>query len=104
VHDEEPIVPIEQVTRPRITEDVPIDVRAYSGFRADERPLSFTVEGEKKDVLEILFAWIEENTAGTRRRYCYEVVTDDHLRRVLSYNANDGTWVWRREKDVKSDS
>ena len=102
MHDEEPIVPLDLISRPRTSRDVPIEVSTYSGYKADERPVSFTLEGRRIGVLEILFAWIEENSEGARRRYCYEVVTDDRERRILIFNAVDGQWFIRLEKDVKT--
>ncbi len=34
-----------------------IEVTAYSGYKANERPLSFAVEGERLEVKEIIDRW-----------------------------------------------
>jgi hypothetical protein len=98
--DKDPIVPLDLISRPRTSRDVPIEVSTYSGYKADERPVSFVLEGRRIGLLEILYAWIEEDSSGTVRRYCYEVVTDDHEKRVLVFNATDARWFIRLEKEV----
>lgn len=34
-----------------------VEVNAYSGYKANERPLSFAIEGERLDVREIIDRW-----------------------------------------------
>ncbi|MBL7210750.1 MAG: hypothetical protein ISS61_00060 [Desulfobacteraceae bacterium] len=38
-----------------------IEVRAYSGYKANERPLCFVLEGRRVDVEEILDRWYGED-------------------------------------------
>lgn len=40
-------------------EDLPksIDVSAYSGYKANEKPLAFTVDGLKRDVVQVVDRW-----------------------------------------------
>ena len=35
----------------------PIQVSAYSGYRANERPIAFTLDGRKHDVTDIIDRW-----------------------------------------------
>ena len=54
--------------------DVPedkIEVTAYSGYKADERPVSFALRGERREVKEISDRWY-----GTEDDY-FKVLADD---------------------------
>ena len=35
----------------------PVQVSAYSGYKANERPLAFSVDGRKYDVVHIIDRW-----------------------------------------------
>ncbi|MBW1788136.1 MAG: hypothetical protein JRK53_16180 [Deltaproteobacteria bacterium] len=41
----------------KILEEKPIQVSAYSGYKANERPLRFTFEGREYDVEKVLDRW-----------------------------------------------
>lgn len=64
-----------------------IAVNAYSGFKGNERPVSFIIKGREIIVLDVMERWLEP---------------DKDYFKVL---ANDGrlyTLSWNREKDIWS--
>ena len=98
MHRDEPIVPIGEITKERTSELVPIEVTTYDGYKADQRPVGFSYEGRAHEVVEILFAWIEENPQGTTRRFCYEIVADPGRERlVVLFAQPDNRWYWRKQ-------
>jgi hypothetical protein len=42
-------------------EVIPIRVESYSGYKADERPVSFYWNGKKYEIKEIVDRWYERN-------------------------------------------
>ena len=63
-----------------------ITVYAYSGHRANERPLRFTLGERTIAVVDILDRWY-----GERERY-FRVRTDDGDVYVLKYSDRDDAW------------
>jgi len=49
----------------------PIKVSAYSGFKANERPTAFTVDGQRRDVANVIDRWY-----GVEHDY-FKVLADD---------------------------
>ncbi len=79
--------------------DKPIQVTAYSGYRGEESPRSFTVEGKRVEVLKVLARWIGEDEAtGERCRY-FRVKGDDSRMRVLRCRERDGAWLMEEDGD-----
>ncbi len=73
-----------------------VEVRCYSGFKADERPLSFTLCGRELSVMAIESGWFEEDAAEPGRRACFRVRTDDGGLYLLSRDEGSGEWTLRR--------
>ncbi len=72
--------------------DKPIQVTAYSGYRGEESPRSFLIEGKRVEVRKVLAQWIEEDEAtGERSRY-FRVKGNDFRVHVLRYRESDGVW------------
>jgi hypothetical protein len=70
-----------------------IMVHAYSGHRAEERPISFRLDGKKIFVEDILRRWVEEGAgAGEGRRSCFHVRGDDDKIYCLCYDLEEGNW------------
>ena len=68
-----------------------IQVRTYSGYKADERPFAFTFEGKKHKINEIISQAYEEISGkGLRRRYT--IKTDEGLTFKLFYEENRDRW------------
>ena len=64
-----------------------IKVSTYSGYKANERPVSFQIKDLKKEVIEIKERW-----TGPDKDY-FKIKADDERIYILS---------WNREKDVWS--
>lgn len=72
-----------------------VEVRCYSGFKGEERPLSFTCAGRTLEVLEVKRSWNEEDRSATegRLKACFRVRADDGNVYVLSRDEQDGRWA-----------
>ena len=79
--------------------DHPVEVKCYSGFKANERPLSFMHSGREFSIMDIEGSWYEEDEAGSMRRACFRVRADDGDLYLLSREENKDDWflhrVWR---------
>jgi hypothetical protein len=77
----------------------PIEVKAYSGFKFNERPLSFKLSGREFSVMDIEGSWFEEDKSSKVRRACFRVRADDGDLYLLSCEENRDDWflhkVWR---------
>ncbi len=76
--------------------DLPVQVKCYSGFKANERPLSFTLCGQEYSVMDIEGSWFEEDRTGGARRICFRVRADDGDLYLLSCDESNSEWVLRR--------
>lgn len=64
-----------------------IDVSAYSGYKANERPLSFVIDNEKREVRDVIDRWYGEE-------YDYfKVLADDGRVYLLSWQRNLDQWL-----------
>ncbi len=64
-----------------------IDVTCYSGYKANERPINFTVQGRKLIVEEIIDRWY-----GKDDNY-FKVLASDHNVYLIKYNRDGGLWT-----------
>jgi hypothetical protein len=78
---------------------LPLKVECYAGYKADERPLHFTMGGAGRrtyEVKEIVDQWY-----GVGYR-CFRVRADDDNFYILRHNAPDDIWTldsFRRGKE-----
>ncbi|WP_287155290.1 hypothetical protein [Candidatus Solincola tengchongensis] len=81
-----------------VTEEAnfPVQVKCYSGFKADERPLSFVLSGRELSVMDIEGSWFEEDETSRERRVCFRVRADDGDLYLLSHHPEEGSWILRR--------
>ena len=63
-----------------------IEVVCYDGYRANEKPLSFVLEGHRREVREILKQWREQD------HDCFKIVTDNHLIYLLKWDRCQDQW------------
>lgn len=63
-----------------------IEVSAYSGYKANERPLAFTVDGRKHDVAHLVDRWY-----GVEHDY-FKVSADDGKVYLLRWNRILDLW------------
>jgi hypothetical protein len=66
-----------------------IQVECYSGYKADERPISFILDGNKLMVEEILDRWYSPDCE------FFKILADDENRYLLRCNFN-GAWILER--------
>lgn len=68
-----------------------IEVVSYAGYRDQESPRSFTVNGEKVEVNRILERWIEETQDRERKRF-FRVTGNDGYTYTLFCEEKSGHW------------
>jgi len=63
-----------------------IHVESYSGYRADERPLRFTMGGRVYEVVEVEDRWYSPHAM------YFRVIASDGNRYVLCHDEEVGVW------------
>jgi hypothetical protein len=63
-----------------------VTVDAYAGYKGEETPRSFTVEGVNRIVAEIVDRWYSETCS------YFRVCADDGQRYVLRYHLDEELW------------
>ena len=48
-----------------------IAVECYAGYKANERPVAFTFQGRRREIVEIVDRWYEGGLHGTDPEVCY---------------------------------
>ena len=61
-------------------------VTAYSGYKPNERPLSFTVDNQRLEVRDIICRWVEPE------KDFFKVIADDDKEYTLSWNRESDLW------------
>jgi len=79
-------------------EDQKIQVTAYSGHKAGERPAAFVLDGEEIGVSKILDRWLEESFAEMVRRRFFTVEGSDGGTHTLYRDEKTGEWFLRIKK------
>lgn len=70
-----------------------IQVECYSGFKANERPVSFTYQGERRKIEEIVDRWYEGGSNSGRSVIDYfKVRTADGKVYLLRYQSELDAW------------
>lgn len=63
-----------------------LKVKCYSGFKADERPISFAIDGKEFQVKKIIDQWrIPEYE-------CFKVLADDKREYILKHVMRNDEW------------
>jgi hypothetical protein len=62
-------------------------VTAYAGYKANERPLSFTIDEQRHEVLDIISRWAEPE------KDFFKVIADDGRVYTLSWNRESDMWI-----------
>jgi hypothetical protein len=70
--------------------DIPIKVRAYAGYKAEEKPMSFLLGDREHKVKEILRTAHEER--GGRRIRSFKVLTEEGEVYKLYYAEGEDQW------------
>lgn len=69
-----------------------IEVTAYSGYRGEEVPRSFVLEGRRVEVSAVLEARVEEDRGGGERRRFFRVRGSDGRVYGLYYSEGSARW------------
>jgi hypothetical protein len=71
----------------------PIEVSAWSGYRGEESPRAFNLNGKRIEVRKVLEQWVEEDAATRVRRRCFRVKGDDFRTHILRCLEVDEVWL-----------
>jgi hypothetical protein len=63
-----------------------LTVQTYAGYKADEKPVSFSLEGRALRILEIVDRWYAPDYNG------FKVLADDGRTYRLRHMLSDDTW------------
>ena len=69
----------------------PVDVIAYSGYRANERPMYFRKHGKKIRIKKILKQWYEPE------HHYFRIIGDDQRTYLLQWSLKTDEWLIREE-------
>jgi hypothetical protein len=71
----------------------PIKVESYSGYKADEYPISFYWKEEKHNIKEIMDRWYDRNlTVDWIATNYFRVVTDSGLQCIIKHDIETDQW------------
>ncbi|HOF19648.1 MAG TPA: hypothetical protein PLO24_00195 [Bacteroidales bacterium] len=78
---------------------IPISVSSWSGYKADEYPKSFSLQGKKYQILEITDRWYQGDMNPEYPAASYfRVTTVEGGRFILKHETGTDTWYLIREK------
>ena len=63
-----------------------VSVEAYAGYKGEETPRAFTLDGKRRTVRDILERWYTERYA------VFKLLADDGGRYILRYHLDQGAW------------
>jgi hypothetical protein len=70
-----------------------IKVYSYSGYKAEERPISLVLEGTERQVERILDSWKQEGiNAGEGSRVYFKIMTEGNRIFTIFYNEKNEQW------------
>lgn len=72
-----------------------ITVSAYSGYRGEETPRAFFINGEEIRVIEVLGAWVQEGPEGRQRKRFFRLRGSDRKEHVIYLDEDRGGWFLR---------
>ena len=64
-----------------------IKVTAYSGYKGNERPLSFIIDDQRHEVRDMISGWAEPD------KDFFNVIADDNKVYTLSWNRKSDLWL-----------
>ena len=73
-----------------------IHVSCYSGYKANERPINFTVRGRKLIVEQILDRWY-----GVSSSY-FKILADDQKIYLIKYDQDEDLWTLEKILGLKT--
>lgn len=80
--------------------DKNIEVSSHAGYRGEEYPRSFVVDGEEVIVVQIMDRWVEEDERSRERRRFFRIKGSDGSVHTLYYDLALMKWFSRgRERN-----
>lgn len=79
-----------------------ITVHSQSGYKADEKPRSFELDGKRLTVLSVKKTWQEESEKTRGRKTFFQVHCHDGRSYNIALDEGTGQWTlepWSREHD-----
>lgn len=73
-------------------EGVRINVSSYAGYKGEEMPRSFMMDGRSIDVIEVARMWTEEDRITRRKKRFFRVQGRDSHRYDLYYDEESMAW------------
>lgn len=70
-----------------------VTVHCHAGYKRDEQPRSFELDGRRLTVLAVKRTWKEEPAAGGVRRTCFKVRAHDGRTYLLALDDATGIWT-----------
>ncbi len=74
-----------------------IEVIAYSGYKANESPRAFIIDGERINIVKVISAWIEEEISAADRRRFFTVKGSDDKAYVIYFDEDQMQWYCSRK-------
>ena len=71
----------------------PIKVYSHAGYKRDERPRAFELEGRRLTVLRVKKTWQEESAASGRRKTVFRVHAHDGRSYDIALDGATGQWT-----------
>ncbi len=70
-----------------------ITVHSYSGFKQDEKPRAFELDGKRITVLSVKKTWQEESAKGRHRKTWFRVHAHNGLTYDIALDSGTGEWT-----------
>ena len=71
---------------------IKVKVTAYSGYRGEERPVTFVLDGERVEVAAILNTWLEEDILNRLRKRFFDIKGSDGRMYKIYYDEKTEEW------------
>ena len=73
-----------------------ICVQTYSGYKGDERPVSFSREGKSSRIMEIFDRWYDPDYT------CFKVLADDGTTCLLRHDMTTDCWELVEQENARN--
>lgn len=87
--------------KPGKTGDRPITVHSYSGYKKDEQPRAFELDGRRFTILSVKKTWQEESAKSRRRKTFFRVHAHDGRTYDIALDGGTGAWTLEAGKPLK---
>lgn len=71
-----------------------IDVHPYPGYRGEESPRKFELDGETVEVVETIEKWVEAEESGANKKRYFKVKGDDKRFYTLFFDEKKNDWFY----------